>query len=155
VRQEKVHFVIFKPKLKPNPKPKLKPKPKPKPNLKPKLKPKFRLVKGQGITAFEVLEFTLSTFLFTNALVSFQTANAHILEGHKEITNAGQAAEAAKKPPGFLDRFTTHFEAENLFDKNSRVIRTLNSIEKPKEFFTKSVELTKQVGLGLILVQGA
>ena len=116
-----------------------------------------RLVKGQSLTAFEVLEFTLSTFLFTNSLISFQMANAQIMENHGEIKGTGAAAAetaaaGAKKPTGVFDRFTKHFEPENLFDRNSRAIRALNSIENPKQFFTKSVELTKQVGLDSLII---
>lgn len=104
-----------------------------------------RFMKGQGVTAFDVLNLTMSIFFFGNSLISFKTANNIIQEVQNEvITNTTNQLDTKKSKAGF-ERLMKNTEGDTPIEKNARVIRTLNSIENPKEFFTKTFKLTKEV----------
>ena len=77
--------------------------------------------------------------------MSFKTANNIIQEVQNEvITNTTNQLDTKKSKAGF-ERLMKNTEGETHIEKNARVIRTLNSIENPKDFFTRTFKLTKEV----------
>uniref|UniRef100_A0A914EQC1 DUF4781 domain-containing protein n=1 Tax=Acrobeloides nanus TaxID=290746 RepID=A0A914EQC1_9BILA len=199
-----------------------------------------KIYKRQRVTAFEVMELALSTFLFSNSLISFKTANIQLMDQQQQqlqpqtaptatqtaAPTAAQTAAPTAAPStthvaaptatqtaapsatqaaaptaaqtaaptatqtaapastatqtqtattqhvpvnidnsqqqnqsqsqtsasgntsgqhGFVDKLVNNVNADNVSDKHSKIIRTLNAIQNPNEFFAKSLEITKQV----------